>query len=62
MECYGKLMLTKMQMRTKFLGKDIFSEQFFRQTLSDYHKKLKSLVNANQITRKKIKSSKQRPI
>lgn len=44
MECYGKLILTKMQMRMKFLGKDIlvFSENFYRQTLSDYHKKSKS--------------------
>lgn len=44
MECFGKLILTKMQMRMKFLGKDIlvFSEKFYRQTLSDYHKKSKS--------------------
>lgn len=44
MECFGKLILTKMQMRMKFLGKDIlvFSENFYRQTLSDYHKKSKA--------------------
>lgn len=43
MECYGKLILTKINANeNEIFGKEIFAEKFYRQTLSDYHKKSKS--------------------
>lgn len=43
MECYGKLILTKINANeNEILRKEIFAEKFYRQTLSDYHKKSKA--------------------
>lgn len=57
MECYGKLILTKMQMRMKFLGRIYFQKNFTgMQTLSDYHKKSKAQSMLTKLLGRKLRA------